>query len=98
MGNTFDVRLTLTQDSPNSMDFRDTDTGLDNIWYKLSADADGNVTLLANSDGFEHLARYFLKMARSGKAVGHHAHHATEFGKRDEGPEFTVIFARSDPP
>jgi hypothetical protein len=98
MGDTFDVHLTLTCDKPNSMDFRDTYAGLENVWYKVEAGAGGNITLRANADGFEHLARYFLKMARTAKQVGYHAHHNAEFGRRDGGPEFTVILSEHDKP
>jgi hypothetical protein len=86
------VNLRLTSDTPNSMDFRDAHAGLDNIWYQFSADVDGNVSLWANSDGFEYLARYFLKMARSKKNPGYHAHHKLEFGSGRENPELTVGF------
>ena len=93
MSDTFDVRLTLTRDKPNSMNFQDTYDGLKDIWYKFDVDAAGNVTLWANSDGFEHLARYFLKMARTGKNPGYHAHHSLEFGgEREPGPELTITF------
>lgn len=89
---TFDVHLTLTCDKPNSMDFRDTYAGLDDIWYKFEVEVNGSVTLLANADGFEHLARFFLKMARTGKYPGYHSHHSVEFGK-ETGAELTVAFA-----
>jgi hypothetical protein len=39
MSDTIDVHLTLTRDKPNSMDFRDTYSGLEDIWYKIDADA-----------------------------------------------------------
>lgn len=91
MNDRIEIKLTLTRDEPNSMDFRDTYEGLNDIWYKLEIDKSGNIALWANADGFEHLGRYFLKMARSGKLDGYHAHHALEFGKRDEpGPELTI--------
>jgi hypothetical protein len=86
------VNLKLTSDTPNSMDFRDAHAGLDDIWYQFSADVDGNISLWANSDGFEYLARYFLKMARSSKNPGYHAHHKLEFGSGRENPELTVGF------
>ena len=92
MSDTIQVHLTLTRDKPNSMNFRDTHSGLDDIWYKIEADAAGNVSLWANADGFEHLARYFLKMARTGKNPGYHAHHTLEFGKRESAPELTIGF------
>jgi len=91
MGDTFEVNLTLTRDKANSMNFEDTYAGLGDVWYKFESDASGNVTLWANPDGFEHLARCFLKMARTGKANGYHAHHSLEFGKEPEGPELTII-------
>jgi hypothetical protein len=84
-----EVRLSLTRDTPNSMNFEDTYAGLGDAWYRFDVDPTGNVTLRANSDGFEHLARYFLKMARSGKNPGYHAHHHVEAGMM-EGPELTT--------
>lgn len=94
MTDAIDVRLILTRDKPNSMNFQDTREGLKDIWYKFEADAAGNVTLLANADGYEHLARYFLKMARSEETPGYHAHHSLEFGgEREPGPELTIVFA-----
>ncbi len=92
MSDTIEVHLTLTSDKPNSMNFEDTYSGLEDVWYKFEADEKGNVTLLANADGFEHLARYFLKMARTEKRHGYHAHHTLEFGKPPEGPELTNTF------
>jgi|SRR5690348_15663773 len=92
MGDTIAVSLTLTRDKPNSMNFEDTYSGLSDVWYKFESDTQGNVTLYGNSDGFEHLARYFLKMARTGKRDGYHAHHSLEFGKEPEGPELTITF------
>jgi hypothetical protein len=92
MSDLIEVHLSLTRDSPNSMDFRDTYFGLEDIWYRIDVDANGNVNLQANADGFEHLARYFLKMARSGRNPGYHAHHL-EFGRHDEGAELTMTFA-----
>ena len=71
------------------MNFVDTYAGLDHIWYKVEMDAKGNVDLKANADGFEHLARYFLKMARCQKNPGYHAHQGVEFGKM-KGPKFTI--------
>ena len=96
MEDTFEVHLTLTCDKPNSMSFEDTYSGLDRIWYKCESDRNGNITIRANADGFEHLARYFFKMARSGKAVGYHAHHGLEFGDTSAPPELTIVFC--EPP
>lgn len=97
MDETIEVYLALTRDTPNSMDFKDTYSGLDRVWYKFEAGPGGNVTLRANADGFEHLGRYFLKMARSGKNLGYHAHHTAEFGG-DPGsqPELTITI--DEPP
>jgi hypothetical protein len=67
MSDTIDVHLTLTRDNPSTMNFEDTHCGLEGVWYKSEVDAKGNVSLFANADGFEHLAGYFLKMARTGK-------------------------------
>jgi len=94
MSETFEVRLTLTRDTPNSMNFLDTYAGLNRIWYKFESDPSGNITLSANTDGFEHLARYFLKMARSGKHPGYHAHHSLEYGGGPvDEPELTIMLA-----
>lgn len=95
MSETIDVHLTLTRDKPNSMHFEDTYAGLTDPWYKFQVDPKGNVTLLANAEGFEHLARYFLKMARTGKNVGYHAHHTQEHGALPEnGQELTIMLAK----
>lgn len=93
MADSRDVHLILTADTPNSMNFRDAYEGLEDIWYKFSADADGNISLWANADGYEYLARYFLKMARSRKNPGYHAHHKLELGSKRENPELTIGFS-----
>ena len=90
---TFEVHLTLTCDQPNSMNFLDTHAGLEDIWYEFEVDPLGNVTLSANADGFEHLARFFLKMARTGKYPGYHSHQGLEFGSGVSEPELTVAMA-----
>jgi hypothetical protein len=92
MSDTIDVHLTLTRDNPNTINFEDTHSGLGDVWYKSEVDAKGDVSLFANADGFEHLARYFLKMARTGKRHGFDAHHTLEFGKLPEGSELTITF------
>jgi hypothetical protein len=96
MSETIDVQLTLTRDKPNSMHFEDVYKGLDKIWYKFETDATGNVALFANRDGFEYLARYFLKMARTGKCVGYHGHHSLEYGGPPaERPELTITWSNA---
>ena len=91
---TFTARLELTIDTPNGMDYTDTYEGLDNPWYKFEATPENGVTLYANPDGYEHLARVFLKMARTNKALGYHAHHAMELGQSSYGPpEFTIALS-----
>lgn len=75
------VELELTADTPSSMHFADTYAGLQNPWYRFEVTQDGGVNLWANPDGFEHLARFFLKMARSGKVHGYHSHHTLESGQ-----------------
>jgi hypothetical protein len=96
MSDTFEVKLTLTRDTPNSMNFRDTLQGLRRIWYKFESDISGNITLSANAEGFEHLARYFLKMARTAKNPGYHAHHALEYGGGPSNPsELTIMLANA---
>src|SRR5687767_8816969 len=91
MSETFDVHLTLTVDDADSMNYLDTYEGLGDVWYRFESDAAGNITLLANEDGFEHLARFFLKLARTGKSNGYHSHHTLEFGVTGRGgPELTI--------
>jgi hypothetical protein len=92
-----EVQLILSADTPDSMNFLDTYDGLDDIWYRFDSDADGNVTLLANEDGFEHLARVFLKFARGHKSDGYHHHSTLEFGgdQSAAGPELTIGLTRS---
>jgi len=91
MDDKIEVHLTLTRDKPNSMNFMDTYAGLDRIWYKFESDAKGNITLSANADGFEHLARYFLKMTRTGKRLGYHGHRTLEYGGSPGlGPELLL--------
>jgi hypothetical protein len=93
MSETFEVHLTLTRDRPNSMNFIDIREGLDRVWYKFESDS-GNIILSANPDGFEYLARYFLKMARTGKQAGYHCHHALEYGGTpNEEPELKIILS-----
>ena len=71
----FEVNLQLTDDGPDCMDFDDTYQGLENIWYQVRVGDHGGVSILANPDGFEHLARIFLKLARTEKSAGYHSHH-----------------------
>ena len=88
-----DVRLTLSADEPNSVTYADTLEGLDAIWYRFSATPDGSVQLWATPDGFEHLARLFLKLARGKKVPGYHAHDPLEYGTESnygQGPELTI--------
>jgi hypothetical protein len=75
------VQLDLTDDGPDRMDFEDTYEGLEDIWYRFSVNEQRGVSLLANADGYEHLARFFLKLARGAKSPGYHSHHALEFGQ-----------------
>ena len=96
MSQTFKVELTLSDDGSDTINFLDTYDALDDIWYKFTADDDGGVTLLANCDGFEHLARYFLKLARTHKSNGFHSHHSLEFGAETVGaPELTIGMSQS---
>lgn len=92
MTDTVRVELELAADTPNSMTFADTYAGLDRVWYRFSADGDGNVALWATPDGFEHLARVFLKLARTDKAPGYHSHGPLVSGRAptDTGPELTI--------
>ena len=46
------------------MNFDDTYSGLPNVWYRFETDKNRNVTLFANSDGFEHLALLFRDGSR----------------------------------
>ena len=93
------VHLDLAADGPNTMHFEDTYRGLDDIWYRFSTGPSGSVDLWATRDGFEHLGRYFLKMARTNKAHGYHAHHPLEFGLGPvtSGAELTIGILASRP-
>ncbi len=100
MAKTVQVALTLSDDGPSAVDLRDTFAGLKRPWYRVDVEPDGSVTLWANREGFEHLGRYFLKLARTPKVDGFHTHHSLElqFGKEQisQGePAFTVAFNES---
>jgi hypothetical protein len=75
------VELELTADTPSSMHFADNYEGLRDPWYRFEVTPEGGVDLWATPDGFEHLARFFFKMARSDKADGYHSHHTLESGQ-----------------
>jgi hypothetical protein len=51
MNDQIDVNLSLSADTPSTMDFRDVGAGLKNPWYHFAAESDGGVTLWANRDG-----------------------------------------------
>ena len=86
------VELELAVDTPNSMTFHDVHAGLTQVWYRFSADDVGSVELWATPEGFEHLARYFLKLARTGKVAGYHDHLTLEFSEEPSmgDPELTI--------
>ena len=87
----FKISLELTKDGPNRINFSDTYEGLDDAWYQFEVLPEGGVNLWANEQGFEHLARYFLKMARSEKAIGFHNHHPLDFhSSAEEERELTI--------
>ena len=92
MSDTVPVHLELAIDTPASMTFAEVYAGLDQIWYRVSADAAGNVELWATPDGFEYLGRYFLKLARTPKAAGYHSHLTLEYrgGPPMGEPELTI--------
>ena len=92
------VELELTIDEPNSIDFNDTFEGLnDNEWYKFEVNEFGGIQLQANKEGFEQLARYFLKLARTDKNDQFHSHHSLEYGKENLGePELTVLLVSEE--
>jgi hypothetical protein len=92
MSGTMRVELELAMDTPSSMSFADTHAGLRHVWYRFSSDAEGNVDLWATPDGFEHLARHFLKLARTNKESGYHSHGPLESGRAHTGapPELTI--------
>ena len=99
MTSTIEIRLTLSADEPNSVSYADTLEGLDAIWYRFSADRGDGVQLWATPDGFEHLARLFLKLARGKKVPGHHSHDPLEYGEPDDdqGPELTIDVVDAPP-
>jgi hypothetical protein len=91
------IQMELTADTPNSMSFADVYDGLKDPWYLFEANAHGGVNLCANEDGFEFLARFFLKMARGQKANGYHSHDSLELGKESFGePELTIVLQSSE--
>ena len=92
MSRTVKVELELAADTPTAMTFADTYAGLSRVWYHFSADAEGNVGLWATPDGFEHLARHVLKLARTEKVPGYHGHAPLESGRAPTGagPELTI--------
>ena len=95
---TFRVELELSDDGPNKIDFMDTyGSSGESEWYKFEVDQDGSIYLNANKEGYEHLARYFLKLARTEKSEHFHTHHSLEFGQeRNDGPEL-IISISSEP-
>lgn len=96
MAEKIEIHFTLTTDEPDSISFEDTYEGLDDPWYRIDVDKFGGVTLWANEEGFEHLGRYFLKLARGKKEIGFHSHHSMEFGEDSHSPpEFTVTLCHA---
>jgi hypothetical protein len=89
---TIRVELELAKDTPTSMTFADVYAGLEDIWYRFSTDPTGNVRLWATPNGFEFLARHFLKLARTDKVAGYHSHATLEFGDgpSTSEPELTI--------
>ena len=86
------VQMELASDTPNSMSFVDVYDGLKAPWYMFETNPQGGVHLYANEEGYEFLARFFLKMARGQKSNGYHSHHALELGEESFGePELTVF-------
>ncbi len=81
MTKTIDVKLRLTADTPSTMVFQDVYAGLGDPWYRFEVTPEGGVNLWANRDGYEWLARIFLKLARSEKVDGYHSHHTLEFSR-----------------
>ena len=86
------VELVLQGDTPNSIGLRECATGLTLPWYRIAGESDGGATVFATPDGFEYLARLFLKLARCPKVKGYHLHTGLEFGREpaDGGPELTI--------
>jgi hypothetical protein len=95
----FRVELELTDDGPNSINFEDTYHDLnDEEWYRFSVNENGGILLEANSEGYEHLARYFLKLSRTEKSDGFHSHHSLELGQENYGePELTIVVIKNSP-
>ena len=100
MTDTVKVQLEFAVDTPNSMTFAELYEGVDDIWYRFAADAAGNVEVWANPAGFEFLGRYFLKLARTPKVTGYHAHSTLEFsgGPSTSEPELTIGVLNQRPP
>lgn len=96
MEDTVEVHLTLTRDTPDSMNFKDTRSGLDRVWYKFEAEPSAT-SLFGRMLMASSISQDFFKMARSGKRLGYHAHHTAEFGG-DPGSQPEVIIAITDAP
>ena len=100
MTQTAKVELEFAMDTPNSMTFDEIYAGLDDIWYQFSSDPRGNIEVWGNPAGLEFLGRYFLKLARTPKVSGYHAHHTLEHsdGPSISGPELTIGVVDRRPP
>ena len=68
------IDLTLLDDGANGIGYHDCAADLREPWYRAYGDPDGSVALNGNPEGFEFLARIFLKLARCPKDKGFHIH------------------------
>ena len=78
MGNV-KVSLMLSEDGPLTIEFADTYAGLKRPWYHVDVRPKGDVEFWANREGFEHLGRLFLKLARTAKDPRFHLHLPLEY-------------------
>ena len=91
------VDLALSEDGPLTMQFADIYAGLKRPWYHFDVRPKGDIELWANREGFEHLGRLFLKLARTKKDPTFHLHLPLEHRHGEaqilEGePEFRIGF------
>jgi hypothetical protein len=87
------IHLELVNDGPNAMSYQDCTRGLEEPWYSATGEQDGSVTLNANPEGFEFLARVFLKLARTPQPPGFHVHIPLvyqDYLHSDRKPELTL--------
>lgn len=93
------IDLTLLDDGANGISYDDCASDLQEPWYRAYGDPDGSVALNGNPEGFEFLARVFLKLARCAKDKGFHIHLPLDYEEglfSAERPEFTIAILEKE--